>query len=448
MYEGTLAIAGEFMCTRTFSMHDEPNFRSLLEVLRTSDTAYAHFEMNLIARGEGYPGRAYALSALRADPVVGKDLRWAGVNIVSCAYNHALDWGIPGVVDTARHLDAAGIVHAGTGLNLEEASEPAYFESPAGRVALVSFSTGHHPYDSASAAKSPVRGRPGVNPMRIVQKHRIDPATLETMKTAWATLGMSTTPRWWMELEDGDVCFSVGDHGGGDSYSFIFSAHDKPEIVSTLHEADLERNLRSIRDARRQADLVLVAHHAAVNDGHRSEDPAKMVPPLAKQCIDAGADAFIGHGWHMQLGIEMYKDRPIFYGTGNFFAQSPFIEHFPADTYEGQGMDLAKLQTLTPADLHDQREENIGHHHRSQPWGVVPKLRFVEGKVASIELHPYTLGGRAGCLKPRSTGARMDGRPMTASLEEAAYILGEVRRLSKKFGTKVDDEEGVGYIAI
>lgn len=448
MYEGSLAIAGEFMCTRPFSMHDEPQFRALLDVLRKSDTAYAHFEMNLLEKDEGYPGRAFALSALRADPVIAKDLKWAGVDLVSCAYNHALDWGIPGVLGTMQHLDAAGVVNAGIGRNLEEASEPAYFESPAGRVALVSLATGQHPYDAASPSKAPVRGRPGVNPMRITQKHRIDRETLEAMKTAWGKLGMSTTPRWWMKLDEGDVCFSVGDHGGGDSYSFIFSASDKPEIVSVLNEDDLARNLRAIEDARRQADLVLVAHHAAVNDGHRGDSPVAMVPPLARKCIDAGADAFIGHGWHTHLGIEMYNKRPIFYGTGNFFAQSTFLKRFPADTYEGQGLDMSKLSTLTPADLHDQRDINIGHHHRAQPWGVVHKLKFAGGAVSEIELHPYTLGGEVDCLQPRKTGSRMDGRPLAANPAEASFILSEIRRLCQRFGTPVVERDGVGVIPL
>lgn len=448
MYNGSLAIAGEFMCTRPFSMHDEPEFRALMEVLKKADTAYAHFEMNLVEKGEGYPGRAYALSALRADPVIASELKWAGVDIVSCAYNHALDWGIPGLLGTRKHLDAAGVVNAGIGNNLEEATEPAFFESPAGRVALVSLATGQHAYDSASPAKSPVRGRPGVNPLRITQKHRVDRETLAAMKAAWDKLGMSTVPRWWMNLKDDEVCFSVGDHGGGDSYSFIFAPGDKPEIESVLDEGDLQRNLRAIADARRQADLVLVAHHAAVNDGHRGEMPAKMVPPLAKMCIDAGADVFIGHGWHRHLGIEMYNGRPIIYGTGNFFAQSAFLERFPADTYEGQGMDMAKLSTLTPADLHDQRDRNIGHHHKAQPFGVVHALKFAEGKVRGIEMHPYTLGAEVNCLKARSTGTRMDGRPAMASREEGAFIISEIGRLSQKFGTRVSDRGGVGVIEL
>ena len=39
---------------------------------------------------------------------------------------------------------------------------------------------------------------------------------------------------------------------------------------------------------------------------------------IAHTAIDAGADLVMGHGPHMPLGIEIYKDKPIFYGVGSF----------------------------------------------------------------------------------------------------------------------------------
>ena len=70
MYKGSLAIAGECMCTRPFSMHDEPEFLELLQVLREADTTYCHLEINLFKKGL-YPGRPFAPTALQADPGIG-----------------------------------------------------------------------------------------------------------------------------------------------------------------------------------------------------------------------------------------------------------------------------------------------------------------------------------------------------------------------------------------
>ena len=39
---------------------------------------------------------------------------------------------------------------------------------------------------------------------------------------------------------------------------------------------------------------------------------------IAHTAIDAGADLVMGDGPHMPLGIEIYKDKPIFYGVGSF----------------------------------------------------------------------------------------------------------------------------------
>jgi poly-gamma-glutamate capsule biosynthesis protein CapA/YwtB (metallophosphatase superfamily) len=451
MYKGTLALAGECMCTRPFSMHDEPEFLEMIRVLREADTAYCHMEMNLHKHDKGaYPGRAFAVSALQADPIIAHELKWAGINLVSCAYNHGLDWGLPGLLGTLESLDNAGLVHAGTGNNLEEAREPAYFESRGGRVAIISMSSGHHPYDSAGSVKSPVRGRPGVNPLRVRQKYVVKPERLEQLKEIWKELGMSMRKPFFFPQEEGDVYLNAGDHGGGQAAALVFRAGDVPSIETFPNQWDVEGNIRAIKDARKQADLVIVAHHAAVNDGMRGEKPCRFVTPFAKQCIDAGADVFVGHGWHKQLGIEMYNGKPIWYGTGNFFAQSQFLQRIPADTYEGHGYDLEEIPKLKPSDFHDTREGRMAHWSQ-EPGGVIVVLGMEGGKFNEIKLYPFSVGYdypgvKSG--KERETGIRMEGRPMLADRENGEKIIAHVKRLSGAFGTQIEYKDGIGVIAI
>jgi poly-gamma-glutamate capsule biosynthesis protein CapA/YwtB (metallophosphatase superfamily) len=450
MYKGTLAIAGEFMATRPFSMHDEPEFLELVKLLRDSDTTYCHMEMNIFEIGS-YPGRPFAPSALQADPIIALDLKWAGVDMVSCAYNHGLDWGLPGLLGTMESLDKAGIVHAGTGNNLEESREPAYFESKAGRVAIVSMSSGHHPYDSAGAVKPPVLGRPGVNPLRITQKYVIKAENVAKLQQIWTELGLSIKQPFTVRGEEGDNFLVAGDFGGGNAATLIFRVGDKPEVLSIPNKWDLEANLRSIRDARRQADLVIVAHHAAVNEGKRGNSPCKFVPILAKQCIDAGADVFVGHGWHTQLGIEIYKGKPIWYGTGNFFAQSQFLQRFPADCYEAFGFDMDDLATLTPSDLHDARERLMAHW-TAQPGGVIATLDMDGSKINGMKLYPFSLGydqgvdAKSGTV--RETGKRMEGRPVMTHGENAKRIIDHARKLSEQYNTQIEYKDGIGIIPI
>jgi poly-gamma-glutamate capsule biosynthesis protein CapA/YwtB (metallophosphatase superfamily) len=66
----------------------------------------------------------------------------SGAHISACALgnNHVLDWGYDGLSETLQTLDAAGIVHAGAGNDLEEAMQPAVLDTNAtGRVLLFSF---------------------------------------------------------------------------------------------------------------------------------------------------------------------------------------------------------------------------------------------------------------------------------------------------------------------
>ncbi len=55
-----------------------------------------------------------------------------GIDYVSLGNNHVWDYGTAGVRDTIRHLDGLSISHSGSGMNVEEAFEPATVPSPSG----------------------------------------------------------------------------------------------------------------------------------------------------------------------------------------------------------------------------------------------------------------------------------------------------------------------------
>jgi len=64
----------------------------------------------------------------RGRPELVDILRAGGVDAVSCANNHARDYGDQGVKDTIATLDKAGIAHFGSGKNLEAARKPLILE--------------------------------------------------------------------------------------------------------------------------------------------------------------------------------------------------------------------------------------------------------------------------------------------------------------------------------
>ena len=77
-----------------------------------------------------------------------------------------------------------------------------------------------------------------------------------------------------------------------------------PIILTSADDHDLAELQSDIELLRRQADLVPV-------------DDAESTQAL-HAAIDAGADIVMGHGVHYPQAIEVYKEKPIFYGLGCF----------------------------------------------------------------------------------------------------------------------------------
>ena len=82
-------------------------------------------------------------------------LRAAGVTDCAIANNHILDFGVGGLHDTERLLDAAGLCWFGCGENAEEAKKPYYIEKNGKKVAFLAFNEHEYTYaldDQAGAA--------------------------------------------------------------------------------------------------------------------------------------------------------------------------------------------------------------------------------------------------------------------------------------------------------
>jgi len=58
-----------------------------------------------------------------------------------------------------------------------------------------------------------------------------------------------------------------------------------------------------------------VSYHGGVEYQAQPDDETRK---FAYACIDAGADAFVGHHPHVAQGVEWRGGKPIFYSLGNF----------------------------------------------------------------------------------------------------------------------------------
>lgn len=101
-------------------------------------------------------------------PAVIDGLKEFGFNLFATGNNHSWDLGTAGILSTLEALDQRGLVHAGSGRNLGEASAPTFLNTPAGRVALVAFASGKVRTGGAALAM-----RPGVNEVRLDAEKRL-----------------------------------------------------------------------------------------------------------------------------------------------------------------------------------------------------------------------------------------------------------------------------------
>jgi poly-gamma-glutamate synthesis protein (capsule biosynthesis protein) len=80
----------------------------------------------------------------------------------------------------------------------------------------------------------------------------------------------------------------------------------------------------AIKEARTKADYVLVIVHG----GHEHwQLPSIRMQNTYRFFIDAGADAVVNHHQHCFSGYETYKEKPIFYGLGNFCFDKSNLTH-------------------------------------------------------------------------------------------------------------------------
>src|SRR5262245_22802333 len=199
----TMAFTGETMLTRPLQPYQEERFLAVRSRLLTADVRFTNAEM-LFHNYEHPPASLYGMH-MRCDPQFLLDLRWFGINLVSCGNNHAYDFGQAGVLTNAANLDAAGLIHAGTGRNYAEAVAPAYLETQRGRVALVSATTSGHLHGRAGEQRRDVVGRPGVNLIRWINDWMVDADTFEGLQRMAAAFRWSQRAPAWFSRAYGEV---------------------------------------------------------------------------------------------------------------------------------------------------------------------------------------------------------------------------------------------------
>jgi poly-gamma-glutamate synthesis protein (capsule biosynthesis protein) len=418
-------VAGDALITRTWSEFNEPEFLGLINEIRGADVAVLNLEM-LIHTFKGYPEKYDGQGTpMSAEPIIARELKWAGIDMVANANNHTNDYGIFGVLETKVFIEQAGIAYAGAGEDLQHARTPAYYKSRAGTVALLSTATTFSAFGVANNSRPDVHGRPGLNPLAITQAFTIPKTAAEKLYATARENGVPATAPT-------DSSFNM--------FGRRFTISNTYSSSYTVNQKDLAENLTAVREARNKATIVIMSVHC-----HESSQnmPPNFLIEFAHKCIDNGADIVFSHGPHYIRGIEIYNGKPIFYSLGNLVFQSETVKKIPADYFSINGYG----DETTPEELQSKTRDSW--NRQRQYWeSVAAVVYFKDGALDRIRLIPITLG--AGL--PGTQGVQLPfgirGRPLLAGPELGQYLIDKMIGLSQPFGTKIiyDKEKNIGLI--
>lgn len=208
----------------------------LVETMKAADIMMANQEFAFSERGTPMEDKQYTF---RIAPRYTSLIKEMGIDILTLANNHALDYGEIALLDSLEALEEAGIRYVGAGENLERAKKMEMIE---------------------------------VNGMKIgfLAATRVIPVY-----------------HW-----------NAGTHSAG-----MFTTYDPSAL------------LEEIEAGKKKCDALVVYVHWGEESRTEPEEYQKV---MARQYIDAGADAVIGSHPHVMQGIECYQNKIIAYSLGNY----------------------------------------------------------------------------------------------------------------------------------
>jgi poly-gamma-glutamate synthesis protein (capsule biosynthesis protein) len=423
----TLAAVGDCIITRKISHRRDPDFLALVDLLRGADCAWGNCELVFADYREVYPAPKGGDPHTIAPPWGADELAFLGIDFVGVANNHILDFGNEGLFSTLANLERVGIPYAGAGPDLAAASRPGYVDTPAGRIGQVNCASTFPGYFAAAPAHPYLKGRPGLNPIRLDQRYQFDRELFETLNKAQDTFN---------ELLGYNEFASMREKQPKD-LGYFGEVQIVPgkgmDLLSAALPKDLDRVTEAIKIARNNSRLVVASIHAH-DARHKLEIADPFLQPFARACIDAGADVFLAAGPHVIRGLEIYKGKPIFYCLSNFVFQYPTSWPTAAEDFATYGLDP---QTLDSSLF----ERKVFYHEQKRFWrSFVPRITYEAGKVVEIEIHPVSLGFGQPSYEL--------GFPTLARGDEAKEILEDIAARSRPYGTTMTIEDGVGRVVL
>ena len=350
-----------------------------------------------------------------------------GFNAITFANNHSADWGIDGIKSTMEHLQRRNVSFAGCGNDLKEASNPSYIDLPCGRIAMVGVSTIVNPNVKASLSVDGIPARPGINYIRFKRVHNLLRKDYDALLSILKKYIVSVK-----ELSDSSFFY-------GERY---FNAVDDEGNVRNYIEGnkkDIDRLLTSVEIAKYNADFVFVSFHSHIMQGETYDVTPDFIKKIAMYVVDAGGDAFIGHGVHVLRGIDFYKGKPLLYGLNSFIFMNSSVEKQPYDFYENYDIDDA-LSLDEAIKIRNQTKEYEFFACRDAFDSMICSLDIKDNKVSALRIKPLVL--------KRNKDDSLNGFPIFAKDDDYDFILDRIRKLSDSVGDYIKDNRDFGCIML
>lgn len=324
-----VTAVGDMIFNEPISQLTDPERAGLVRLMQEADVAYGNMEFSLNDR----PDLQRPFYNFRAPSEFRWELARIGINLVSLANNHALDFGPEGLEACLQALDRTNITHAGAGNTLAEARAPGRME---------------------------------------VAGHRTPVALLAYMRY-WTAKYRTRNPA-------GPSLATI------DPAAILVAREGKVETVEGPLQADVMAMEDDVILARRRPGLLMVALHNHDVTHHRAFGIQDTTPPndeiMYRRAVDAGADLVIGTGPHVLRGIEIYKGRPIFYSLGDFIYQYRTPRQIPVDLLHQRDIEMPSPFDVPVWDRRDSQEVMET---------VMVRLSLNQGRMKRIQLLPVTI---------------------------------------------------------
>ncbi|MDP1933019.1 MAG: CapA family protein [Gammaproteobacteria bacterium] len=422
----TIAVIGDIIIAYPLDhMMTTPGFPEVVELLHSVDVVSGNMEGNII---DGRTFKGSAPGGFGAEPLAAEWLKEMGIDILARPNNHANDFGIEGLIETTRHLDRVGIQHAGYGDTYWAARAARFVSSERGRVGMVAASD-HQPQAAPMSGEWPGRG--GLSPLRVFRQFMVPESDWDAVQTLRDL------------FPNGTSHFARGANTAehiqflGQDFRKAPAGVTEPYFSFTVNQTDVRDIMVAVREGKMISDFITVAIHAhhfrdtrggfrgdgIIEGEHLDTNPsiADYLPGFSKEAIDNGADVIQGTGVHALRGIEIYKNRPIYYGLGEFMRQMDVI---------GLAGRNAPGRDIGPAGF-----EEMPVKFES----IIAINEFRGGELYEVRLHPIELRYDEEKLARR-------GLPVIAPPQIAQQILRRLQELSEPLGTTITIDGNIGII--